>query len=131
MGLNPSLCASMLGVKSQTFRYWRCHLHPCGEQKKFSSSELFTFRVFLFLIRRRGMSVQQLAEQQLQIWFGTFAENEMKYFSTKCIEVNVLDNDFLIKDKNTATDTYNLDLFHLDLRHVVQEHYDAFDNLGR
>jgi len=77
------------------------------------------------------MSVQQLAEQQLQIWFGTFAENEMKYFSTKCVEVNVLDNDFLIKDKNTATDTYNLDLFHLDLRHVVQEHYDAFDNLGR
>lgn len=131
MGLNPSLCASMLGVKSQTFRYWRSHLHPSGEQKKFSSSELFTFRVFLFLIRRRGMSVQQLAKQHLQGWFSAFADKQTDYFSEKCIEVDVLRNDFLIKDRDTVSDIYNLDLFHLDLRHVVQEHFDTFDKLGR
>ena len=77
------------------------------------------------------MSVQQLAEQQLQVWFRTFAEYEARYFLEKCIEVNVFDNHFLIKDKNRAIDTYNLDLFHLDLSHVVKDHYHAFDNLGR
>jgi hypothetical protein len=125
------MCASLLGVGDQTFRYWRENLFPFKNKKRFTSPELFTFRLFLFFIRRKGVTVCNLKKLQIKNMFLHIANNTCAELQQQIIYIDFTDNTFSFQyTPDPKVDIYSLDIYYLHLRHVVEEHFLSYECYG-
>lgn len=129
-GCKATLSAELLGIGSETLRYWREHLDPNPSPTYFSGGRLLAYRVLKVLIRHHFIPVEALQRC-----------NRSELF--ECCEhvaTNVLERSFLYIDPRLGRlslheecpliDDDNIDAQVIPLKGIVRLHRLAWERLG-
>ena len=130
IGFKPQEIIDLLDVGSQRFRYWRKNLDPMPHRPKFTARDALAYHILKVLILRRGISVKELVlfdTKQLFDWCHNVtmveAENTLIILDTETRVMQFL-------PAQTSIDTYNLNLYYLQLRDVILHHQKCLFNFG-
>jgi len=129
-GLKATMSAELLGISTQTLRYWREHLDPERHNGYFSVGRLLAYRVLTVLIRERNVSVEILQHCDRRELFEVCEH----------VALNVLAKSYLYLDRTqpllflhhskpfVPDDVYDVDTLALD--GIVRTHRAALESMG-
>jgi len=129
-GYKPNFVCELLGISTQTFRYWREHLMPLPKRAIYSGRDLFAFRLMVVFVREKNINVQVIEQFPISKIFEFCNEASFSKLKKHILALDLADLTVHFYDNPEKLDVRNRTLTWVFLDDLVEEHLTAMFNFS-